>query len=193
MGSGASSDLRPLKVESVNPCTEAMIRRRRADSVRRAAGRRRGSKKNFSKKLKNFLSIFHPLWRISHLLYIERGTRHLWDGKKILSPDTGSYGLTRRLFVWQRPHELEDRWPLGLFPKSPADRYLIDESVCESALSCVECKPVSGRLLTRGWFDSLSRFEWTRKTVDGTWNLKKNFFKKISKYKASALEDYAFT
>jgi hypothetical protein len=38
--------------------------------------------KNFSKKLKNFLSIFHPLWRISHLLYIERGTRHLWDGKK---------------------------------------------------------------------------------------------------------------
>ena len=88
---------------------------------------------------------------------------------------------------------VESEWPWGLFPKSPADRYLIDESVCESALSCDECKPVSGRLLTRGWFDSLSRFEWTRKTVDGTWNLKKKFFEKISKYKASALEDYAFT
>jgi len=50
-----------------------MIRRRRADSVRRAARRRRGAKKIFSKKLKNFLSIFHPLWRISHLLYIEEG------------------------------------------------------------------------------------------------------------------------
>ena len=33
--------------------------------------------KNFSKKLKNFLSIFHPLWRISHLLYIERDTEPL--------------------------------------------------------------------------------------------------------------------
>ena len=50
MGSGASSDLRPLKVESVNPGDRAMIRRRRAGSVRRAAGRWRGSKKNFSKK-----------------------------------------------------------------------------------------------------------------------------------------------
>jgi hypothetical protein len=50
-----------------------MIRRRRADSVRRAGWRRRGAKKIFSKKLKNFLSIFHPLWRISHLLYIEEG------------------------------------------------------------------------------------------------------------------------
>ena len=54
-----------------------MIRRRRADSVRREARRWRGSKKNFSKKLKNFLSIFHPLWRISHLLYIERDTEPL--------------------------------------------------------------------------------------------------------------------
>jgi hypothetical protein len=71
----ASSDLcvSSLKVESVNPCTEAMIRRRRADSVRRAARRWRGSKKNFSKKLKNFLSIFHPLWRTMHLLYKEEG------------------------------------------------------------------------------------------------------------------------
>jgi len=54
-----------------------MIRRRRADSVRREARRWRGSKKNFSKKLKNFLSIFHRLWRISHLLYIERDTEPL--------------------------------------------------------------------------------------------------------------------
>ena len=77
MGSGASSDLRPLKVESVNPGDRAMIRRRRAGSVRRAAGRWRGSKKKFLKKSKNFLSIFHRLWRIMHLLYIERDTEPL--------------------------------------------------------------------------------------------------------------------
>ena len=54
MGWGASSDLLPLKVESVNPCTEAMIRRRRADSVCGAAGRRRGSKKKIFEKVEKF-------------------------------------------------------------------------------------------------------------------------------------------
>jgi hypothetical protein len=52
-----------------------MIRRRQADSVRRAAAA--VEKKNFRKKLKIFLSIFHPLWRITHLLYIERDTEPL--------------------------------------------------------------------------------------------------------------------
>ena len=125
-------------------------------------------------------------------MYRERDTAPLrWQKiskffHRLLRFDSPVLCLTKTSWV-------ESEWPSGLFPKSPADRYLIDESVCESALSCDECKPVSGRLLTRGWFDSLSRFEWTRKTVDGTWNLKKKFFEKISKYKASALEDYAFT
>jgi hypothetical protein len=56
MGSGASSDLHPLKVESVNPVYRAMIRRRRADSVRTAAAVCR--KKNFSKKVENFSKYF---------------------------------------------------------------------------------------------------------------------------------------
>jgi len=77
MGSGASSDLHPLKVESVNPVYRSMIRRRRADSVRTAAAVCRKKKKIFRKKSKIFLSIFHPLWRISHLPSIERDTEPL--------------------------------------------------------------------------------------------------------------------
>ena len=74
-----------------------MIRGRRADSVRREARRWRGSKKNFSKKLKNFLSIFHRLWRISHLPY--RGDRFLEEWKKNLSIFTGSDGFDPRSYV----------------------------------------------------------------------------------------------
>jgi molybdate-binding protein len=36
-----------------------------------------GGRKFFEKKSKIFLSIFHPLWRIRHLLYIERDTEPL--------------------------------------------------------------------------------------------------------------------
>ena len=78
MGWGASSDLLPLKVESVNPCTEAMIRRRRADSVCGAAGRRRGSKKKFFEKVEKFSKSQNARRvRTIFFLYIERGTRHL--------------------------------------------------------------------------------------------------------------------
>jgi len=82
-----------------------MIRRRRADSVRRAARRWRGSKKNFSKKSKNFLSIFHPLWRITHLLYIERDTEPLrWQKfskswNRLLRFDSPALRLTKTSWV----------------------------------------------------------------------------------------------
>ena len=47
-----------------------------------------GGRKFFEKKSKIFLSIFHPLWRIRHLLYIERDTEPLrWQKKfQVFSP-----------------------------------------------------------------------------------------------------------
>jgi hypothetical protein len=63
--------------------------------------RRGGSgRKFFEKKSKIFLSIFHPLWRIRHLLYIEReghGTSEM--AKNVPSFFTGSDGSTRPLQV----------------------------------------------------------------------------------------------
>ena len=61
--------------------------------------------KNFSKKLKNFLSIFHPLWRISHLLYIERDTEPLrWQKfskswNRFLRFDSPALRLTKTSWV----------------------------------------------------------------------------------------------
>jgi hypothetical protein len=125
-----------------------------------------------------WLTIFDPIYREGHGI--------LWDVKKCPSFFTGSYDLTRPLFVWQRPHETVENFT-GSYGLT---RQL---QIWQRPHELEANDRVTDRLLTRGWFDSLSRFEWTRKTVDGTWNLKKKFFKKISKYKASALEDYAFT
>ena len=58
-----------------------------------------GGRKFFEKKSKIFLSIFHPLWRIRHLLYIERDTEPLRWQKNVLSFFTGSDGSTRPLQV----------------------------------------------------------------------------------------------
>ena len=62
-----------------------------------------GGRKFFEKKSKIFLSIFHRLWRISHLLY--RGDSFSEEWKNNLSIFTGSDGCDPHGYVWRRPHE----------------------------------------------------------------------------------------
>ena len=176
-----------------------MIRRRRADSVRRAAWRRRGSKKNFSKKLKNFLSIFHPLWRISHLLYIERDTEPLrWQKiskffHRFWRFDSPALRLTKTSWVeseWPSENLFSNKCPVstwfglvslshGKREQKTGPRYLVDGVlVCASSDLCVSSLKVES--VNPGWpnddttsdrLGSQSQSEWTL----GSWKKLKNF------------------
>ena len=72
--------------------------------------------KIFRKKVEKFSKYFpSALEDTSFTIYREgHGTSEM--AKNFLSPETGSYGFTRPLSVWQRPHECErpkDRWPVS--------------------------------------------------------------------------------
>jgi len=173
-----------------------MIRGRRADSVRREARRWRGSKKNFSKKLKNFLSIFHPLWRISHLLYIERDTEPLrWQNfskseNRFWRFDSPALRLTKT--SWVKANDRRKiyfsknvRFRLGFASslsatvnesKKIGPRYLVDGVlVCASSDLCVSSLKVESPGwpnddTTSDWLGSQSLSEWAL----GRW---KKFFR----------------
>jgi hypothetical protein len=70
--------------------------------------------------LKNFLSIFHPLWRIRHLLYIERDTEPLrWQKiskffHRLLRFDSPALRLTKTSWVWKTKRPVTGISSMGL-------------------------------------------------------------------------------
>ena len=173
----ASSDLCVrLKVESVNPGW------RNDDTTSDRLGSQSQSEWTLGswKKVEKFSKSQNARrLRTIFFLCIERGTRHLWDGKKILSFFTGSYGLTRPLSVWQRPHELKANDRRDFFRKAP----LIGISSTSLWAKCVflamsvnRCPDDCWRVADSTRWVALSERE-RRSTVLGIW--KKIFSKKF--------------